>query len=151
MTPIERGNLAEKNFESGYNCSQAIALAFSDILPYSKEELSKMVCSFGGGISRLRETCGVVTTIAFIMGIIYGYETPEEGAVKMEQYSRVQEVIKRFENKFGSLSCGSLLNIKGHEEPKPTPRTPSFYKVRPCGKFINYGAYILQEYLDNDH
>jgi len=150
MTPNERYQLAKSLFEKGYNCSQSVVLAFKDLLEINTDTLLKLSSSFGGGIARLRETCGAVSGIAIVLGILYGYSTPEEGDIKAIHYSRVQEVIKKFETKYSSIKCGVLLGIEGHSTPTPTPRTKEFYKSRPCGDFIGFAAQIIQEYIDEN-
>ena len=60
--PEERGARAREYFLEGYNCCQAVLLAFSDVLEdngQASEELLKTIGSgFGGGFARLREVCG---------------------------------------------------------------------------------------------
>ena len=55
---MTRREIAIENFKKGYNCSQAIIMAFENMLPVDKDMLSKMASSFGGGMGRLREVCG---------------------------------------------------------------------------------------------
>ena len=58
---MDRGMLAKELFEQGYNCSQAVVLAFKDLINIDEEDLKAMSSSFGGGISRLREVCGCIS------------------------------------------------------------------------------------------
>lgn len=55
---MKRSDLARENFLKGYNCAQAVALAFSDVAGMSEEQLLKTLSPFGGGFGRLREVCG---------------------------------------------------------------------------------------------
>ena len=45
-------------FKSGYNCSQSVVAAFADLYGFSREQALRMSASFGGGIGRMRQTCG---------------------------------------------------------------------------------------------
>ncbi|MBQ1275792.1 MAG: C_GCAxxG_C_C family protein, partial [Flavobacteriales bacterium] len=58
-------------FKEGYNCSQAVCLAFADVYSekYAIEEstILKLSSSFGGGMGRLREVCGAVTGVRSMM------------------------------------------------------------------------------------
>ena len=40
-------------FKEGYNCSQAVVLAFKDLIKIDPNELCKIASPFGGGISRM--------------------------------------------------------------------------------------------------
>ncbi len=67
---------AKELFESGYNCAQAVTLAFADEMGMTKEEAARISSSFGGGIGRLREVCGCVSGMALVAGRLWGYESP---------------------------------------------------------------------------
>lgn len=58
MTKQERIEKAVALFKEGYNCSQSVVAAFADIYGFTEEQALKMSASFGGGIGRMRETCG---------------------------------------------------------------------------------------------
>ena len=52
------GQIAEENFLKGYNCTQAVVLAFSDLHGMEEKTAAKLSSSFGGGMGRLREEIG---------------------------------------------------------------------------------------------
>ena len=146
-----RGELAADYFFQGYNCTQAVVLAFADVLPIDRKNLMKLSCSFGGGMGRLREVCGSFSGILIVLGLLYGYDGPETGEVKKEQYRRVQELAKEFEKINGGLVCRELLHLENkRDEPTPEARTPEYYKKRPCPEIIKNAALILEEYLQTD-
>ena len=45
---MERKELAEEYFLQGYNCTQAVVLAFADLTGMREEQLLKIASSFGG-------------------------------------------------------------------------------------------------------
>ena len=59
-------------FVGGYNCAQAVAVAFRDVTGLSEEFSARMAVSFGGGLGRLREVCGAVSGMALVAGLLYG-------------------------------------------------------------------------------
>lgn len=145
---MTRKEQAIEYFKQGYNCTQAVVLTFKDVLTIDAEELCKIASPFGGGISRMRETCGAVTGMVLVLGNLVGYSTPETGEKKHELYKKTQEILKIFENRYGSLTCGKLLNLtQKHDDPKPSPRTQSFYLNRPCTELIGGAAEILEDSL----
>ena len=145
---VGRRELAEKNFTDGYNCAQSVALAFADLVPVEGDVLSRLSCSFGGGMGRLREVCGAVSAMFLIAGLLYGYDGPETGEVKAAHYARIQELARRFEEKNGSLICRELLGLSGkHDAPEPSARTAEYYASRPCAKLAGDAAQILEDYI----
>jgi len=145
---MSRRTVAINYFKEGYNCTQAVVLAFSDVLTVDPKELCKIASPFGGGLSRMRETCGAVTGMVLVLGNLIGYDTPETGEKKHELYKNIQELLKIFENRYGSLTCRVLLNLtQKHDDPKPTPRDHSFFDKRPCPELIGGAAEILENFL----
>lgn len=45
---MSRADLAKSNFMKGYNCSQAVLLAFADLAHLDEETALKISSSFGG-------------------------------------------------------------------------------------------------------
>lgn len=145
---MTRSEKAIENFNKGYNCSQSVALAFSDVVSIPEDVLLKLTSSLGGGISRLREVCGAVSAMSIVAGCLYGYCTPETGSIKAEHYGRIQSLALQFEEKFGSVVCRELLGLsEKHSSPTPAPRTSTYYAVRPCAAFIGFAAQILEDYI----
>lgn len=143
-----RSQTAMNNFLSGYNCAQSVVLAFSDLIPIPRDELSQLACSFGGGIGRLREVCGAVSGMMMVAGLLYGYDGPETGDVKLNHYARVQTLGKRFEERSGSLVCRELLGLtEKHQSPVPAARTLEYYQNRPCKALVGLAAEILEEFI----
>lgn len=68
---MSRADLAKSNFMKGYNCSQAVLLAFADLAHLDEETALKISSSFGGGMGRMREVCGTVSGIFMAAGMIF--------------------------------------------------------------------------------
>lgn len=143
MTHAEK---AKELFQQGYNCSQAIAVAFADLTQIPVEASARMASSFGGGLGRMREICGAVSGMCLVAGILYGYDDPEDGSAKKEHYARVQEMAGAFRAETGSIICRELLT-NPKSDPNPTPRTEEFYQKRPCADCVYLAAEILENYI----
>ena len=145
---MTRREAAMENFKKGYNCSQAIVLAFADMLPVDRTLLLRLASSFGGGMGRLREVCGSVSGMFMIAGLLYGYDGPETGQAKKDHYARIQELGGQFEKMNGSYICRVLLGLDaGHDAPAPEARTDQYYKKRPCVSLVGDAADILERYI----
>ena len=143
---MDHGIIAAELFMQGYNCAQAVAVAFCDLTGLEEKQAAKMASAFGGGMGRLREVCGAVSGMLLVLGILEGYDDPTNDAAKKALYSRVQELAREFREENGSIICRELLN-NPPADPNPTPRTADFYTQRPCARMVLTAARILDEYL----
>ena len=106
---MDKGQIAKENFKAGYNCAQAVVLAFKEELGIDAETLLKLSSSFGGGLARLREVCGAVSGGAMVLGILGGYTSPTDNTSKTEHYKRVRQFTEAFKEENGSIICRELL------------------------------------------
>ena len=147
-----RGDLARELFKEGYNCSQAVTLAFADELEargISRETAAGLASSFGGGLGRLREVCGCVSGMALVCGALEGYTEPKAAAEKQDHYKRIQKLVTAFKDENGSYICRELLaGINTDTNPMPEARTESYYKKRPCAELAACAADILERHLE---
>lgn len=143
-----RAEKAKDFFLEGYNCSQAVILAFCDVVDIDKDILLSMASPFGGGIARLREVCGAFSSAIMILGYKFGYNTPEKGEKKIEYYKLIRDFSRRVEDANGSFVCRRLLGLgDGPSDPVPEERTKEYYDKRPCGDIIKTTAQILDDFI----
>ena len=137
---------AAENFLNGYNCAQAVLAAYAPRLGMDEETAMKLSSSFGGGMGHLRETCGAVSAMFMIAGLMRGYTDVEDLSLKREHYKLIQEMAAKFKERYGTINCGQLL-----KETKNSliaeARTPEYYKNRPCVRFVQAAAEIIDETL----
>ena len=121
-------------FKEGYNCSQSVVAAFADEYGFTREQALRMAASFGGGIGRMRETCGAACGMFLLAGL-----------------ALVQELAEEFKRRNGALRCSDLLGLSKKEPVVSTPeaRTEQYYAKRPCVKMVEEAAKIWSEYLEN--
>lgn len=139
---------AAELFESGYNCAQAVAVAFCDVTGLDEKAAAAMVSSFGGGMGRMREVCGAVSGMLLVAGILYGYDTPGDDSVKATHYQLVQQMADQFRQEAGSIICRDILK-NPPSDPKPTKRSAEFYQMRPCTKMVYLAAEILSQVISD--
>ncbi len=144
----ERVTKAQDFFTAGYNCAQAVVLAYEDIIGSDSGTLARLAASFGGGLSRLREVCGAVSGMAFVTGAIIPVDDPLNIAAKKENYSLMQSFAEKFREENGSIVCRELLGLSQHKDsPTPSERTSEYYRKRPCVEYVATAARIVGEYL----
>ena len=145
---MDHGKLAKEYFMKGYNCSQAVLLAFSDKTGLDEKTAAKLASSFGGGMGRMRLVCGAVSGMLIVEGKLCGYSSPEEKAGKLELYSNVRSLADSFAAENGSIICGELLSGVPHTSGGvPEERTPEYYKKRPCDELVASAAATVARHL----
>lgn len=150
MTKEERIAKARDLFMQGYNCSQSVTAAFADLYGIDKQVALKISASFGGGIGRMRQTCGAACGMFILAGLETGTTDPTNRMGKAKNYKAVQYLANKFKEENGSLCCGDLLGLKKSEpnqDTTPEQRTKEYYKKRPCPDIVAIAAKIFADYL----
>ncbi|MBQ7769490.1 MAG: C_GCAxxG_C_C family protein [Oscillospiraceae bacterium] len=143
MTHSEK---AAELFLQGYNCAQAVAVAFCDVTGLDEKFTAKTISAFGGGMGRLREVCGAVSGMFMVLSYLYGYDDPNASAEKKQLYTRVQELAGKFREINGSIICREILK-NPPSDPKPSPRTAEYYAKRPCVRMVMTAADLMDEFI----
>ena len=151
---MDHAELARTLFFEGYNCAQAVFCAFGDVTGLDRETAARLASSFGGGLGRLRETCGTVSAAAMVLGMAKGYSDPKSVEAKQAHYRLVRDFARRFREAEGSIVCRELL-ARSKVDPgqiapggDPEARTPEYYKKRPCPELAWRAARILDAMLE---
>ena len=146
----ERADLARQLFTEGYNCSQAVLLAYCSDLGLNQEIAKAIASSFGGGMGRMREVCGTCTAMFALVGLASPSSVPGDIKTKTANYQLVQELAEAFKRETGSIICRDMLELNGntHEGPIPEIRTGEYYKRRPCSELVYLAAEIVGNKLN---
>lgn len=148
MQATDKSKIARENFKKGYNCAQAVCLAFAKELGFDNETVLKLGSSFGGGMGRLREVCGAVSAMFMVAGILRGYSEPNNDEIKQKHYELIQDLANEFKKQHKTIICKELLGLNEKtSSPVPSKRTAEYYEKRPCEKFIDTAAKIISEKL----
>lgn len=145
----ERVSLAREFFMEGYNCTQAVLLAFEDMLGTDRDSLERLSIGLGGGVGRLREVCGTVNAMAIVAGTFAGLDGKTHQQQKKDTYAIVQEFAGKFREENGSIICRELMALRAGEkqDPMPQERTAEYYKSRPCLRLVECSARIIADYV----
>ena len=143
---MDHGIKAAELFLGGYNCAQSVAVAFCDVTGLDEKSTARMVSAFGGGMGRLREVCGAVSGMFFVLSLLYGYDTPGDDESKKQLYTQVQALAAQFREACGSIVCREILK-NPPTDPTPSPRTAEYYKTRPCARMVLTAATLMDEFI----
>lgn len=141
---------AKALFREGYNCAQAVLIAFEDVTGLDRKTAATLASSFGGGMGRMREVCGAVTGMFMAAGLLFGYDNPEAKTEKAAHYALIQELAGEFRAECGSIICRDLLGGTADTGTVPTDRNAEFYKKRPCVELVGLAAHILENHLEGN-
>lgn len=140
---MTRADQARENFLHGDTCAEAVLRAFAGEREEA-EALLALARPFGGGMGRLRLTCGCVSGGVMAIGLFF----PE--CKKSELYALVQEYARRFTERNGSVICLELLtgaHVEADRSPQAEARTAEYYRKRPCPQLVYDAAELLEALL----
>ena len=145
---MDRVQKAEDLFKSGYNCSQSVIGAVCDDLGLDFDTAMKFSEGFGGGMGRMRLTCGAVSGMVMAVGMVMS-RGDADGDTRAEVYAKVHELADKFSAENGTIICSQLLGLDKSNEynPMPETRTDNFYKKRPCVELVKQCVKIIEEEL----
>ena len=145
---LNRVERAKALFKQGFNCSQAVFAACADIYGIDEPMALRLAASFGGGIGRMRQTCGAACGMFLLAGLENGSAIPGDAEGKKNNYTYVQHLANKFKDENGSLICAELLGIAPRpQEPTPEARTEAYYQKRPCADMVASAVKIYLESL----
>lgn len=156
-------------FKQGYNCSQSVAMTFSDYYDIPEALMARLSASFGGGIGRMRETCGSACGMFMLAGLeVQNIEDAPEPRnlvdnpypsqeLKKKNYEVVQKLAADFRAETGSIICKELLGLNKQRADgtipeiqivaTPEARTDEYYRKRPCIRMVETAVRIYCRYL----
>ena len=143
---MDHGLYAAELFLQGYNCAQAVAVAFCDVTGWDEAFACRLASSFGGGMGRQREVCGAVSGMLMVAGALYGYDVIGDDEIKKAYYALVQDLCAKFRKEAGSIVCRDILK-NPPTDPAPTPRTAEYYAQRPCARMVMTAARLMDEFI----
>lgn len=142
---MNRISLAVAYFVGGYNCAQAVAMAYAPEFGLDAATAARAAGGYGGGTGGLRAECGAWNATVMIAGLARGYDKDKQGD-KGQFYALVRSLHDRFVARAGSDNCTTLLsNARVKIQQEPSPRTAEYYATRPCVRYVEIAAEILEE------
>ena len=130
-------NAAGQYFKDGYNCSEAVLRAATDVLGVPVDEQAlRMATGFGGGLGHAGCVCGALAASVMSLGLLKG--RTEATQSREEAYELSKEFHRRFQEKFGATCCRVL---------NPHPFETREHLVN-CVKITGNTAKLLLEFLE---
>ena len=93
---------AKQLFLEGYNCAQAVFIAFAEDR-MDRQTAAALASSFGGGMGGMREVCGALSGAFMALGLLEGNYDPNDRGAKTAHYARVRAIAEKFREENGTF------------------------------------------------
>lgn len=102
---------AHELHKKGYNCAQAVACAYCDLVGVDEETMFKISEGFGAGMGGMEGTCGAVSGAVLLAGMCNS-KGKEQCSSKGSTYQLSKAVRLAFAEKNSSVICKELKGIE---------------------------------------
>ena len=126
---------AIQKHDKGYNCAQAVACTYCDLVGIDEETMFKMTEALGLGMGGMQGTCGAVTGACVLAGMKASTGNLDQPNSKATSYQLSREITKRFQEKNQSLTCKELKGVE------------TGVVLRSCSDCIKDAAEIVEQVL----
>lgn len=114
----------------GYNCAQAVACTYADLVGVSEEDVFRLSSGLGLGMGGMEGTCGALSGACLLTAL----STHGEGG-KAATYAVSRRLVERFREEVGATRCR---DIKG---------VGTGVVLCPCHECVIRAAHIVEEVL----
>ncbi|MCD8194567.1 MAG: C-GCAxxG-C-C family protein [Tannerellaceae bacterium] len=148
----EKIKLAVELFETGHNCAQSVFMAYADVFDLKPDLAAALSVGFGGGMGRMREVCGAVSSMVMIAGLKYPVTDNRSMEQRTQIYATIQEMASQFKKCNKTIICRELLKNVAQEDISPVPeiRSAHYYSQRPCTQLVADAAYITGKIIKEE-
>lgn len=127
---------AKENHKNGYNCSQAVACAYSDLLGMDETTAFRACEAYGLGMSKRYETCGSVCAMLMLAGLKNSDANLQNPGSKFSTFDLGNAMTKKFEEWNSTCTCAKLRGSDGVTD-----------RIRSCRGCVADCARIVEDYL----
>lgn len=128
-----------KRHDKGYNCAQAVACTYCDLVGVDEETMFKMTEALGLGMGGMEGTCGAVTGACVLAGMKRSSGNLGHPDSKAASYKLSREILRQFGEQNRSVVCRELKGVDTGEV------------LRPCAGCIRDAAEIAEKVLFEEH
>ena len=132
--------------KKGFNCSQSVLAAFTDLTGLSEQDSFSLGGGFGGGAGT-GELCGAISGAIMTLGLLTPADPADPIGSKKKTTMLSKELQKRFAEKFGALRCRELLQNERERGETITETAKAMGLSDHCDIMIVTAAEIVEELL----
>ncbi len=113
---------SRKLFQSGFYCAESVLMAVAESRHLQSDLIPRIATGFCSGMARSGGQCGAVSGAMLAINLFTGRQAPTESVDG--NYAIVRDLMKQFEERFGSTNCRALLGCD-----LGTPEGQRFFKA----------------------
>ena len=118
---------------------------FAERYGMSLEHAVRAACAFGGGVAGTAQTCGAVNGALMALGLAQATGEPGNGPARQNTYAATRNLLGRFRDRHGSISCRELLGVDiGTTEGRERAVREGLFTTR-CPVFVRAAAEVAAE------
>ena len=147
---MNHSDIAVNQFKKGYNCAQSVLYSYAEYLNISRDTALRISCGFGAGMGRTQEVCGAISGGILVLNHLYGRGENEDKQKQELTYLKVKELIQKFEKKYGTVNCKSLLDGCELLTTEGKETFQSNHLIEKCYEYVEYTVKLLDEIIEED-
>ena len=132
---VERATMRH---QKGYNCAQAVACTYCDLVGVDEETMFKAVEALGLGMGCMEGTCGAVSGASVLAGFKNSTANMDTPSSKGATYKLSRQIMEKFTEMNKSTICKDLKGVE------------TGVVLRKCPDCIKDAAHIVEEVLFNE-
>lgn len=98
--------------DKGYNCAQAVACTYCDLVGVDEKTMFRLTEALGLGMGGMEGTCGAVSGACVLAGMKNSTGDLEHPNSKASSYRLSREIVKRFMEQNQSSICKELKGVE---------------------------------------
>lgn len=100
-----------KKHDKGYNCAQAVACTYCDLVGVDEETMFKVTEGFGAGMGNMEGVCGAVSGACALAGMKNSTGNMEKPDSKGRTYQLSKAIQEEFKSQNASVICRELKGV----------------------------------------
>ena len=124
-----------KKHDKGYNCAQAVACTYSDLVGLDEETVFRLTEALGAGMGNMEGTCGAVSGACILAGLKNSSGNLDKPDSKASSYKLSREILDEFKAQNGSVVFRELKGVG------------TGAVLRPCAECIKDAAKLAEKIL----
>ncbi len=135
MNDKNRKEVALNYSSKGFNCAQAVLVAFADDFNVDEQTALRITGAMGGGI-RCGEMCSAILGGACAIGLKYGQASEEDSESKVICNKNTKKLTSQFKEIHNEVTCTNLLGYNLNDLSKEEFEKIKDDKKKKFSKFI---------------
>lgn len=103
---------ATERHQKGYNCAQAVACTYADLVGMDEVTMFKVIEGFGAGMGSMDGTCGAVSGACALAGMLSSCGDLNNPNSKAATYKLSKAILNTFKAENGSVVCKDLKGVE---------------------------------------